>query len=296
MMRNKSILILAAVSLLMLIPFVSVLEGAEATSAAATNYSIQGYVSDINWVPMEDVAVSIMDGQGKVYNDHTDATGFFSVSVPSNTGLSISFSAFGYVVVTYPNILPPISDTSNYRPLDLSKATYSVSTSTYTITGSIASAQCAIMKISLGTVKGHVTSNSNPIRGSTVTLTPADATASVPENNTLTATTNAQGYYELTCPVGNYALIVSGQGFKQSDPVPVTISSGPLTIDVTLEEKNVLKKYFGMDTAHLLMLIGVIVGIILAVVAWFLSRRVNKPHGLEIIDDSVDENEDVRYP
>lgn len=297
-MRNKPLLILVAVSLLMLmIPFVSVLENSDEASAATTSYNIQGYIADANWDPVPGVTVSIMDNQGKSYSGTVDATTcFFIVSVPSNTGLSILFSAFGYTVVTCPNTTPPTS-ASEYRPLDLSKAAYNASTHTYTVTGTIDAQQGAVMKISPGTVNGHVTSDSNPIKNATVTLTPtADAPASVLENYLLSATTNDQGYYEITCPVGDYTLSVSGQGFKPSNPIPVTVTGNPLTTDVALEEKSMLKKYFSMDTAHLLMLIGVIVGIILAVVAWFLSRRVNDPHGLEIIDDSADENEDVRYP
>jgi len=293
-MRNKPILILAAVSLMLMISFVSVLESKEATSAAAANYSIRGYVADVYWNPMEGVTVSIMDSQGNVYSSDTDADGFFSVSVSSNFGLSISFSTFGYTIVTCPNTLPPTSEDSNYRPIDLSKAAYTASTGTYALTGPISSEQGAIMNVSLGTVNGHITSNSNSVKNCNVTLAPAtNAATAVLGNNALTATTNDQGYYEITGPVGNYTLVVSGQGFKTSDPVPVTISSEPSTVDAAVEEKNMSEKYFGMDTAHLLMLIGVIVGIILAVTAWFLSRRVNDPHGLEIIDDSVDENEDV---
>jgi len=292
-MRNKPILILAAVSLMLMISFISVLESEDATSAATTNYSIQGYVADVYWAPLDGVTVSIMDGQGKLHSSDTDANGFFSVSVPYNVGLSISFSTFGYTIVSCPNTLPPTTDGSDYRPLDLSKAAYVASTGTYTITGSIASEQGAIMNITLGTLEGNVTSNSNSVKNCTVTLTPTtDAAAAVLDNNTLTATTNDQGYYEIKGPVGNYTLTASSQGFNASDPVPVTISGRPLTVNITMKEYNTPTKYFGMDTAHLLMLIGVIVGIILAVVAWFLSRRVNDPHGLEIIDDSVDENEE----
>jgi len=256
----------------------------------ASNYYIEGYVADTSRMPMEGVTVSVTDSNGISSQSDTDANGFFSVGVASVTGLSISFTVYGYSVITCPNT--SIQQGSDSLLLNLSKATYNSLTRTYTITGSITDMQCAIMGASQGTVKGQVTYGTTAINGATVTLSPADK---VPDGTSYSANTDSGGNYSITCPTGTYTLTASGQGFDPSNAVAVKVTSSPSTVNVTLE-KSVLKKYAGMDVAHLLMLIGVAVGIILAAAAWFLSRRMNGPHGLEIIVDDEEEDDDFRYP
>jgi len=289
-MRYKLLLVLATISLLVLvIPFAS--SNADDTSVAP-NYFIQGYVADIGKMPMAGVTVSITDSTGLAFQNETDENGFFSVGVASNTGLQISFTTFGYTAITCPNTSS--LQGSDYLALNLAKASYNTSTHTYTITGSIADMQCAIMVASNGVIKGQVSFGTTSIKDANVTLKPAvDTPAS--GGGGYTAQTDSNGYYEITCPTGTYNLTVSRQGFNQSDTIPVKVTGSPSTVNV-LMVKSELKKHLGLDNAHVLMLVGVVVGIMLAVAAWFLSRRMNGPHRLEIIDDSEDEDKDVRYP
>jgi len=285
-MRAKFLLVSIAVSLL-------VLTMLPATSDADTtaNYYIEGYVADIGKVPMDGVTVYVTDSQGLLSESITDETGFFSVGIASNTGfMTISFTIYGYTVITCPNT--SFQQGTDSLVLNLSKAAYNPTTHVYTLTGSVADMQCAIMGPSNGIVNGQITFGTTPIKGATVTLTPAEH---VQGSRDYSASTGADGEYEILCPTGSYALTVSSQGFDQSDPILVKVSGIPSTVNVTMV-KSELKKYLGLDVAHLLMLVGVIVGILLAIAAWFLSRRMNGPHGLEIIDDSVAEDDDVRYP
>ena len=288
-MRTKLLLISAAVMLLFLV-MLPAFSSADTTSTTS-NYYIEGYVADTGRMPMEGVTVSVTDSNGISTQSNTDANGFFSVGVASVTGLSISFTVYGYSVITCPNTsIPQGSDSLS---LILSKAAYNSQTRTYTITGSVADMQCAIMGASQGTVKGQVTYGTTAINGATVTLSPAD---NVPDGTNYSANTDSGGNYSISCPTGTYTLTASGQGFDPSNAVTVKVtSSSPSTVNVTLE-KSVLKKYAGLDAAHLLMLIGVAVGIILAAAAWFMSRRLNGPHGLEIIVDDEEEDDDFRYP
>jgi len=288
-MRYKLLLVLAAISLLMLVmPLAS--DGADDSSAS--NYYVQGYVADIARMPMEGVTVSVLDGTGPVFQSETDASGYFIVGVASNASLMISFTVFGYTTVTCPyTTSQPGSD---YLSLNLSKVPYAASTHTYSIADSIADMQCAIMAASDGIVRGQVTFNSNPIKDATVTLTPSvDAPFSGGGN--YTAQTDSRGHYEITCPTGTYNLTVSRQGFNQSDVIPVKVTGSPSTANVTMV-KSELRKHLGLDNAHILMLVGVVVGIMLAMAAWFFSRRMNRSHRLEIIDDCDDDEKDVRYP
>jgi len=284
-MRVKFLLVAIAVSLLVLMMLPA------PSDADTANYYIEGYVADTGSVPMDGVTVSVTDGNGIVSESITDTTGFFSVGIASNTGvMTISFTIYGYSAITCPNTsFQPGTDS---RVINLSKTTYNALTHVYTLTGSVVDMQCAIMGPSNGTVNGLVSFGSTPIKGATVTLSPAEL---VLASRDYSGSTNGGGEYEISCPTGTYTLTVSSQGFNQSDPITVKVAGSPSTVNVTMT-KSELKKYLGLDTAHLLMLVGVVVGILLAIAAWFLSRRMNGPHGLEIIDDSADDDDDVRYP
>ncbi|MCL2295641.1 MAG: carboxypeptidase-like regulatory domain-containing protein [Methanomassiliicoccaceae archaeon] len=284
-MRKKLLLVSIAASLLVLM-----ISSVPLPADAAPDYYIEGYVADTGRMPVEGVTVSIMDGQGILSVDDTDADGFFRIGVSSNTGLTISFTAFGKTVLTCPNVL--ISQGSESHALNLSKASYNYSTRTYTMTGSVTDMQCAIMVASEGTIGGQVLHGTTPVKNAKVTLTPLVAlqTGKGPSTHT-----DDRGYYEITCPIGRYILTVSNQGFNQSEPIEVVVKEGTQTVTDTLMEKSNLKKYLGLDAAHMLMFIGVIVSIVMAVAAWFISRRMDLPHGLEIIDDSTENDEDNRY-
>jgi len=284
-MRKKFLLVSFAITLLIL-----VMLPAPSDADTTANYYIEGYVADTSKKPMEGVTVSVADGQDPAPSCDTDAEGFFSVGVAVNTGLTISFTVYGYSVITCPNT--SIQPGTGSLVLNLSKAAYNATTHTYTITGSVADMQCVIMATSNGTVNGQVTFGANPVRSATVTLSPIEP---VPGGRDYSAGTKDNGDYEITCPTGTYTLTVSSQGFDQSDPIEVKVTDSPSTVNVTMV-KSELKKYLGLDVAHLLMLVGVIVGMLFAVAAWFLSRRMNRPHGLEIIDDSAEEDPGVRYP
>jgi len=283
----KNTLLLVSITVFFLVLTMSPLS----SGAGEPKYYVEGYVAEITdagGIPMEGVIVSIDIGEDS-FKAETKANGSFKVGVDAATtsGLMISFSVFGYRVVSCPNMSFKQGESSH--PLDLTKATYTSANSTYTITGSIGDMQCAIMIASKGEVVGTVSSGTTPIRNATVVLSPITGGVNY------TAHTNDKGYYELSCPIGAYTMSASSQGFKESEPVPVNVTVSPSTADVTLE-KSELKKHLGMDMAHILMLIGVIVGIMLAVAAWFLSRRMNMAHHLEIIDDSSAEDSDIKHP
>ncbi|MDR1403979.1 MAG: carboxypeptidase-like regulatory domain-containing protein [Candidatus Methanoplasma sp.] len=256
----------------------------------APNYLIEGYVAEggsIGKIPMGDVTVRIKDMQGTVFEGKTDRDGRFSIEVPANAGLSIAFTAFGYTIISCPNT--STQEGSEYLTLDLTAAAYNSATRTYTITSPTSGMQCAIMAASSGVVKGTVYFGTESIKDVTVTLTPINGEG-VHERNT-----DERGYYEIICPTGTYMLTAGGKGFNDSSEMIVNVTSSPSTANITME-KSELKKYLGLDMAHLLMLVGVIIGILLAAAAWLLGKRMKGPNRLEIFDDSSEEDEDVRYP
>jgi len=277
-MRREFLLASFAVSLLVLtVSFAS----ADAEEAAAPNYYIEGYVADTGRLPMEGVTVSVMDKDGTTFQNETGADGFFSVGATANTGLMISFAAFGHTAITCPNA--SFQQGSDYFILNLSKATYNSVTRTYTITGPVDDMQCAIMVASEGAVRGQISYGSSGVKNASVTLAPLYG------EGIYTANTDDRGNYEIKCPTGTYTLRAGGQGFDRSDIYTVNVTGTPTTVNVVFE-KSELKKYLGLDAAHILMLMGVMVSIMLAAAAWFLSKRMSGPHGLEIIDDSAEDD------
>ncbi|MCL1810762.1 MAG: carboxypeptidase-like regulatory domain-containing protein [Methanomassiliicoccaceae archaeon] len=285
-MRNKLLLVSFVVSLLVLT--VSFTSADAEDPVSLSNYYVEGFVADTGRVPMEGVTVSVMDRNGTVFHGETNGSGFFSVGIATNSGLMISFTTFGYSMVTCPNTtFPPGSE---YMSINLSGVKYNSATRTYTLTGTIEDMQCAIMKTSDGTVRGQVTFGTTPVKNATVTLVPVNG------EGTYSSHTGDSGHYEIVCPTGTYTLTAGSQGFNQSDAFQVNVTGSPSTVNVTLV-KSELKKHLGLDMAHVLMLVGAIVGILLAVAAWFIGRRMNGSNSLEIIDDSVpEEDDDVRRP
>ncbi|MCL1978740.1 MAG: carboxypeptidase-like regulatory domain-containing protein [Methanomassiliicoccaceae archaeon] len=282
-MRKRLLLALFAVALLALTLSASPVNADETT---VSKYYIEGHVADTNRVALEGVIVTIVEKNTLITQyGVTDAEGHFRVGVAINTDLMISFTCSGHKFVTCPNTsFPSDSNNSNYLNLDLSKAAYDNATRTYTITGPVENMQCAIMVAFDGIVNGIVSSESGPIKNAVISLAPTEAGVKYPDS----VRSDDSGRYQIKCPTGTYTLTVGCQGFNKSDAYSVTVSENPSTVNVTLE-KNELKKYLGLDAAHILMLIGVILSIMLAVAAWFQSERMRRPNSLEIVDDSAED-------
>ena len=284
----KRIFLLVLLAAFILVPSVSLLN--DSNVDAATEYHIQGYVGvpSVESTPLEGVTVTVEDGRGSEYNSSvvTDSSGFFNITTTSNTGLAISFDITGYTISSFPGIPLPRGTTS--VPLDLTKFAYNSTNQTYTITGNVDNGQCVMMVNTEGKITGRVTYSDGPVKDATVTFTPVSGGSSFS-----TGTDNG-GYYSGSLPTGLYYLTVSRQGFDPSDSYQVNITEGQVatTQDIMMKKANI-GTHFGMDTPHILMLIGVVVGILMAVATWFLRKRLNGPNRVEIFDDNED-NEEFR--
>ncbi|MDR0309334.1 MAG: carboxypeptidase-like regulatory domain-containing protein [Candidatus Methanoplasma sp.] len=288
-MRNK--LLLAIIALVLLVPAMSLAspasDGVDPVVVASPSYYVEGYVASSGGsgkIPMEGVIVAITDGQGQTFQSSTDSNGFFRVGIVNNVNLTISFTIFGYGISTCPNTTLQPDGTLT---LELSTAQYNSATRTYTITSPVSGMQCALMSSSNGDVRGVVSFEGGRIKNATVSLTHTGG------EGVYTTHTNSDGFYEIRCPVGTYVLTVSCQGFNPSEDVSVNVTGIASTVNISLEKAE-LQKYLGMDTAHILMLVGVIISIILAVAAWMMSKRMNGPRRLEIFEENIEEDEEIR--
>jgi len=281
---------LAPVAVLLLALSVMPAASAHADEGDSANYYIEGYVSDTGWKPMGGVTVTVYTWIGPFTSGVTNADGFFSVGVGVNTGLEIDFSVRGYTVIACPNAT--FRQDSERLALSLSGVAYNNATHTYTVTGTIGDRRSAIMTATEGTIEGSVMFSGGPVKNAAVSLIPTDV------GEIYTGHTDNDGKYRIRCPTGIYALTAGGQGFNTSERAVVTVTGtepgdntpalqqAPITL-----EKTELRKYLGMDAAHALMLAGVMVGVLLAAVAWHLSKRSGGTFYFELFDDSEEGGE-----
>jgi len=285
-MKKRIVLAIFAVALLSFTLSAASVDGADNEPA---QFHINGYILEAGRnIPKSDVTVTLKDSLGNIRSVTTDQSGFFSLPAQTNLNLQIMFEAHGYSLIScpYTAALPG----TDFLSLDLSKASYNSITRTYTITSDIAGLQCAIMSATAGKITGTVSYNNGTVDGATITL------RALTDGPAYTATTDSKGFFEISCPIGSYTLVVNRTGFEASVPLAVEISRNDNIQSITLEKSDV-NRYMGLDLAHLLMLIAVCVGISLAALAWMLSNRMNRSDRPGIIDDSIDEEEDtIRHP
>jgi hypothetical protein len=289
-MKNR--LLLAVIVLALLVPVIAIAMPASdgADTIAAPNFGIKGWVADTTEKPKSGVTVTIYYRGTYVDSRVTEGDGSFLLTTSYNTNLTISFEEFGNKLISCPNTT--VQPGTDVLILNLSSSLYNSADRTYTITSLPDGKQCAIMSVSNGKISGIISYEKEngdkvPVRKVDVSITKIGE-----EGTYKTVQTNEKGYYMIDCPVGGYTLTAGGEGFEKIDPIEINVATGEQTIHMTIVKSD-LPKHLGMDIAHLLMLLGVMVGIILAVVAWFLSRRMNDPDHIEIFDDRAEEEEDI---
>lgn len=292
---NRKLLMLAVV-LAVAVTALPVGVASGATDEGSSNYFVEGYVVKGDFsgnIPMPNVNVTIIEN-GTIRNSTvTNEDGYFLIGIMSNTKLQISFTAPEFTVRSCPATeRVPGSDILN---LDLSKVSYDSATKTYSITSDGSGMQCAVMVNSTGNVRGTVSyseggaSGLKPIANARITLISVND-----EDLQYSTTSDSNGQFSITCPVGTYYRTVTCNGFIGSGTEVTTVTTSSLSIPITLVKDDV-NKYAGLDTAHVLMVVAVLIGILLVTTAWLLSRKMrNKSAGTDIVDD--DPEDDIRYP
>ena len=103
------------------------------------------------------------------------------------------------------------------------------------------------------------------LSGATITVVSEDGVSQ-------TTKSGSNGYFVFEdCPFGTYTLTVSCRGFQSSEPITVESGSGT-AYGVTLVQNNP-SFLFGMDIAHSMMIVGlVMLALILVIVTWAHAR------------------------
>lgn len=253
-------------------------------SGASETYSVEGYVIDTQPkgnMPLEGVTVTIRIINTDYIDDtDTDPDGFFSVSVPSSEGLRIKFTKEGYTLRACPNVGEQ-ADIDGYLPLSLAGLEPDVHNA-YRITSGANGMQAAVMSTSYAVVTGVISYAGGQVIGADVVLI-SSSTGSI-----YNGSTDSGGRYSVQCPTGEYYLKVSRNGFVSSEPFVITASGTTVVPTVILVQKS-SNTYFGLGTAHVLMIASVLLGITFSASMFMLARA--KGDDLGIIDDTHVEEE-----
>lgn len=285
MRRQLSAVLLLAV--LLSTAFGASLAAVPAAGAATTSgYEIAGYVVETDATgnaPMSGVGVVITDAAKNTYSGSTDATGYFCITVGSLTGLTVEFVHSGYTVRSCPTA---ITQTANGLALSVTGITPTARTEegatiyTYLITsGSASGLSCVVMSSTVGVVVVTVTNGTKVLADAQVTLTSA-----TDSGLRYIGTSDGSGRLVFNdVKTGYYYMSATSTGFYDSMTSTVTVEDGYSYFSVDLQQKAV-DTYFGMTLSHILMIVGVIFGLVMALVAWLLFRR-----GRVELDSSCDD-------
>lgn len=265
-------------ALLLVVP----LTVAEAVAASDT-YFVEGYVvtpSDTEKnIPLKSVTVMILGSNGQTSSALSDADGYFYVQISGNTNVWINFTLAGYSLKSCPYV--GTFKNNEFHTLNLENAPLNEKTNTYTITSKADGYQCALMFPTTSAVSGMVSYQEGVVVGATVELiSSSDVTY-------YRGTTDKSGFYSISCPTGDYKLVVKCNGFVNSNPEQITVTENSVTSNIILEEKKT-SAVFGLDVPHAMMLTCIVFGIMVTAAVLFLNRKNGR---FNVEDDTAEKDE-----
>ena len=259
--------------------------------------TIYGYVSNISDEggnsPLSGVKVGLLDSMGNSLSTCTTGSdGRFEFTYSSADGATyLSFTYAGYTVRTIPNGGMTLYDDSVVK-FDLSYLTADED-GAYALSGDGSSASAFGMAATTGVLYGYVTGGGDYLEGATIT-------AESESGRIYTAVTDSTGYFEVTVEYGDYTISVSCGGFQYLSGVSASTGS-QVTITLTANDTSL---FFGIDTPHTMMILGIAVIVVMLVLLLTLLRRSKEPDSeITVVDDLAgmekeggDQGDDLRGP
>lgn len=257
-----------------------------------------GYVSDVSNpagnIALPNVEVSLYDSEKTlVSTTNTDYAGRFVFSCAKDTTYYLTFALEGYAVR---NVNLPSSGSEESDGMYGFVVTDALADSEgrYALTGTATSSHAVAMAVTKGIIYGTVSGVDD--RGETFSVRGARVTATSAEGKSTSATTDADGYFEMEVDYGSYTVKVTCTGFHDSEQIETSTSSST-AISVTLSEKEMSLGLFGdLDAPHSLLVIGMIVLAIVLILSFLAFKRSQRPDsGISIVDELQDDDE-IRNP
>lgn len=258
-----------------------------------------GYVANLSNqernTPLEGVRVTLYDSdKDPLSTCTTDESGRFQFTFDYVPGEEyfLSFDYAGYMVRSLPDLsMEMISDSSGQTYVSFQLRPDMVDEQGYRLTGTADGPHAIVMVITTGAVYGNVldSQSGSPISGATVSIVSQSG-------QTYTASTGDNGYFSIECPYGTYTLTVTCNGYESSERIEVSTDNGS-AYTITLNQ-NTSELFFGLDSAHAMLVVGLVVLAVFLVVVALMVRHSYKPESdINLENDLTPPSEDeVRRP
>lgn len=252
-----------------------------------------GYVSNLSDEegnkPLAGVTVILYTQDGES-STTTDADGMFEFTMTYETGSDyyLRFEYSGYMVRSLPDQSMDLVE-NDYVKFEIHPDMQDEE-GKYALTGPADGPHAIVMVITNGTIFGNVyRTDGSPVAGADVTVVSGNGQSYV-------AKTDGNGYFSVECPYGEYTMTVSCRGFTTTEPMTVSTDYGH-AYSMTLNEYS-SNLIFGLDSAHSMMAIGIVLALAFVVVFTLAIRKSrSETSSIILVNDLKDsEEEDVRRP
>lgn len=271
------------------------------TGETDTGTTFYGYVANLSDqernTPLEGVSVTLYDSdRNPLSTCTTDADGRFQFTfeyVQGNVHY-LSFDYAGYMVRSLPDLsMEMVSDGESgqtYISFQL-RPDMVDDQGDYRLTGTADGPHAIVMVITTGIVYGNVldSQSGSPVSGATVTLVSQSG-------QTYTAVTGDNGYFSIECPYGTYTMTVSCNGYETSSQIEASTDNGS-AYTVSLDQ-HTSELFLGLDSAHAMLVIGLVVLAVFLVVIALLVRHSFKPESEIYVENDLTppSDDEVRRP
>lgn len=258
------------------------------------NITFYGYVSNLSDqegnTPLEGAGVTLYTDDEKLASATTDAEGRFSFTVDYDPYVDhyLKFEFSGYTVRALPD--PGMTMVENdYVRFEVGPDMRD-DAGEYALTGPANGLQAIGMALTNGVIFGNVhDTDGKPVSGASVTLVSASG-------QSYPGTTDANGYFSVECPYGEYTLSVTCNGFRASGNQ--TVSTGHGQAYPVVLERYESQLLFGLDSAHTTLVIGLTLVLVVVLSLALLLKRGRDPESGIVIENDLDrsDGDDVRRP
>lgn len=258
-----------------------------------TVFTIYGFISNISDedrnVPLEGATVSLLDGTSAVIETLTtgaDGRFEFTYDTTENDATYLQFEMQGYTTRSLPDTMVPVSETES------NKVTFSLDEVTpdedgkYRLSGDGYSVKAIGMAITNGTLFGIVKGTNGD---KTFSIEGAIVRAVSSNGMQYTATTDPNGYFEMTVPYGSYQVSSACNGFKTTEAATVSTSDSA-SIDIVMVENEFGIGFLGgLDVPHALMLIGLVfISLMILLMIVLIRKSREKDSEIVVINDLLE--------
>ena len=274
---DKRIVALTFACLMALTAF-AVMDADGADAEDATFSQIHGMIydsSDGTQKPLAGVTVKTwkLDRTSLDQSGTTQSSGDFNIPY-SGEAKYISFALEGYSIVSVcSSILTAVPDSDGLYSINFGQCLIDGDTCNLYTSENAVTADMSKSRI-YGKVFAMIDGDKEGIEDATVTVTK--------DRTVLTAKTDSDGNFSISCPEGEYRITVTARGFDDYTKSGIPASDDELSIEMQQKENSVL---FNLDLPHAAAMFGILILVLLVLVTIYLIKRPETINGLYVVND-----------